>query len=510
MHRIILTLIVLIILTTACIPAQTPAPTSASELTLTAVPTLTIEPLPTATLTATPEPFMSIRLIPQENMDAETLAILQTIPQQIPAWVDRPAVDFAYDWYVFSKEDGSYQESAVVMVVDNTAYLISRTQQSAESTAFNLGDTTIRPLLFKTDEAGNVTYLTQTKNESGEITENILMESATRDDGQEIIRAHLLDGTNLESETATLINPNEFSGKLVMAIPLSSVFFGEIEFNPELGRVQNVNRYDQLTFWNGDRWQPLYESTEYEGIYSEKAKPSFTDSFFYTEPTTGMEIPIHIGLTNDLAISEIHLNDLGKEAIATQWLLANWHRYTNIMKNNDVSFEDYIQLVANGNGNVEINYLDEITGERKVSQINPSNGLSITITEKNNLPLQRTPYKFNTELYTHYHLSTNSNNTPILVIEANKKSMYEGYKYALEGKKESQQYYWASAILSRVQLGIDTYAQITSTVLYNDGVIDSMGLDIITDFIINYYELHSEYTSNSYKDSYYLASVILK
>lgn len=88
--------------------------------------------------------------------------------------------------------------------------------------------------------------------------------------------------------------------------------------------------------------------------------------------------------------------------------------------------------------------------------------------------------------------------------------MYEGYKYALEGKKESQQYYWASAILSRVQLGIDTYAQITSTVLYNDGVIDSMGLDIITDFIINYYELHSEYTSNSYKDSYYLASVILK
>ena len=58
-------------------------------------------------------------------MDEEILAILQSIPQQIPAWANRPAEDFAYDWFVFRKEDGSYQESAVVMVVDNTAYLIS-------------------------------------------------------------------------------------------------------------------------------------------------------------------------------------------------------------------------------------------------------------------------------------------------------------------------------------------------------------------------------------------------
>lgn len=386
MHRIILSLTIFIILITACTPAQTPAPTTAPDFSLTTAPSVTIETPPTVTPTATQEPFPPIRLITQENMDAEILDILQTIPQQIPGWADRPAEDFAYDWFVFGKVDGSYQESAVVMAVDNTAYLISRTQQSPESTSFNPGDTTIQPLLFRTDDADNITYLTQDKNEAGEITENILMESVTRDNGQEVVRTYLLDGSTLESETTSLTNPNEFSGKLAMAVPLNSVFFGEIEFNTELGQIQNVNRYDQLNFWNGDRWQPLYESTEYEGIYSEKAKPSFTDSFIYTEPMTGMEIPIHIGLTHDLAISEIHLNDLGKEAIATQWLLANWHRYTNIMKNDDVSFEGYIQLVANGNGNVEINYLDEITGEKKVSQINPSNGLSITITEKKIYP----------------------------------------------------------------------------------------------------------------------------
>ena len=265
-----------------------------------------------------------------------------------------------------------------------------------------------------------------------------------------------------------------------MAVPVVDLA-GPITFNQETGSIVSTDiKGIRIEFIDGE-WK-RNDTTEYEGIYSEKAKPSFTDSFIYTEPTTGMEIPIHIGLTNDLAVSEFHLTDEGKELFAKQWLLGNWYRYTEQLHRGDVTYEEYISLVAEGKGNVAINYLDEITGQKKISWINPANGVSLTVTENPDLPLRRTPGTFNPEMHLHYHLTLNKDNLPIIATELLSDMYADQFKrFVIEKKVMSPIFFWAGSLNSTCLSGIDIYSLMTTEILYNNGVTPSMGLDVLGD-----------------------------
>jgi len=54
--------------------------------------------------------------------------------------------------------------------------------------------------------------------------------------------------------------------------------------------------------------EPKYDTTEFTGIFSDENMPSFTDSFLYKHESTGVTIPIYIGLTNDMVDNQLTLN----------------------------------------------------------------------------------------------------------------------------------------------------------------------------------------------------------
>ena len=201
-------------------------------------------------------------------------------------------------------------------------------------------------------------------------------------------------------------------------------------FNPVGATLDNINDKQWIPIrdgqpqeaWNPDtmKWEKTYATTEYPFTFSEKyGQPEFAVSFTYTQKDTGISVPIHIGLDtdglpgseDDLPISEVHLTDLGQELLGELWLAACYYRYTEIM-GNDVTMEQYLELVKAGQGQVEAYYIDELTGKKQTSLIDPTNGVSITLTGRSDLPLERTPY--NAQYPQHELISLNHQGSIIL------------------------------------------------------------------------------------------------
>ena len=192
--------------------------------------------------------------------------------------------------------------------------------------------------------------------------------------------------------------------------------------------------------WNPDTltWEKTYATTEYTGTFSEEyGEPEFTDSFTYTQETSGISVPIHIGLDTDglpgaednLPISEVHLTDLGQELLGELWLAACYYRYTEIM-GNDVNMEQYLELVKAGQGQVEAYFIDELTGEKKTGLIDPRNGVSITLTGRSDAPLE--PFPANDKYPVHINLSLNSDGQPIIVVQWNQEAFNYNFNLATE------------------------------------------------------------------------------
>lgn len=143
-----------------------------------------------------------------------------------------------------------------------------------------------------------------------------------------------------------------------------------------------------------DAWKPAESrdfSEEYPAVYWE-TKIGQSDGF---------EIPITIGLAANVRdganfnYSKVHINQQGADDVAQVYLHYAWGRYKDIMGHKDITYVDYLDLLKEGKGNLEI--LDSITHENIL--IDPRQGVSLVITgdETRNMPLKEfyIGYSFN-------------------------------------------------------------------------------------------------------------------
>ncbi len=126
---------------------------------------------------------------------------------------------------------------------------------------------------------------------------------------------------------------------------------------------------------DGDIWKPA-ESRNYSEEY-----PAV---FYETKigKADGFEIPITLGLARNVRegigfnFTEIHMTELGADAVASFYLHLAWGRYNILMNHSDMSYESYLDLLRQGKGNLEI--YDAIAKENIL--IDPRQGLSLVIT----------------------------------------------------------------------------------------------------------------------------------
>jgi len=125
----------------------------------------------------------------------------------------------------------------------------------------------------------------------------------------------------------------------------------------------------------------------------------------YVANVEGMEIPIGLGLEHwvtkrsEQQIKEVHIAPDIVDILGDIFMHACFLRYTNLMGNN-VTYEEYVELVKQGKGQVEIAAFDEITGNNeelpKLMQVDPREGFALTLSE------QKQPVVYNKDLWSFY------------------------------------------------------------------------------------------------------------
>jgi hypothetical protein len=137
--------------------------------------------------------------------------------------------------------------------------------------------------------------------------------------------------------------------------------------------------------------------------FSRKYQPGFKEH--YEAEVYGMKIPIDIGLSHwvrsrpDRPIKEVHLGKDIPAIYADIYLRECHYRFTHMMKGNEgVTFEEYIDLVKQGKGNIDLAVFDERkNGIRpEVMSIDPRAGFAISWVDE---PL---PIKIN-DIYSMYY-----------------------------------------------------------------------------------------------------------
>ena len=189
------------------------------------------------------------------------------------------------------------------------------------------------------------------------------------------------------------------------------------------------------------RWRELFL-----GNFSERYPASFTDEFVFHDPESGLDIPIGIGLTGDLPVRAVYLTDLGKEYLGRSWLAACYYRYREIMGHKDVTYEQYLELVKQGQGQVEMWYHDELSGQRQIALVDPRSGISVVTTLNPNLPLRQSPS--NAQYKYHKYLSMNSDGQVIVVAEYNEEALQAAYKGSVVEKHRPTSFFYANIVHS--------------------------------------------------------------
>jgi hypothetical protein len=135
----------------------------------------------------------------------------------------------------------------------------------------------------------------------------------------------------------------------------------------------------------GDTWRAP-ESLKYS--------PEYPAAFYETKigNSDGFEIPITMGLSQDASkgrnfhFTEVHMTQLGADDAASLFLGTCWGRYKNIMGHPDVTYAQYLELVREGKGDIEV--YDAI--HQTTVLIDPRQGFSLVITggPNSNMPLR--------------------------------------------------------------------------------------------------------------------------
>ena len=111
----------------------------------------------------------------------------------------------------------------------------------------------------------------------------------------------------------------------------------------------------------------------------------------YTAKVGEMEIPIDIGLTYSIMhrtsepITEIHIAKDVVDMVGDYFMHTCFWRYTQLMDHPEVTYEQYLELVAKGEGKVEFAAFDNDRDDQERAEntlVDPSKGFSLTFADE--------------------------------------------------------------------------------------------------------------------------------
>lgn len=250
---------------------------------------------------------------------------------------------------------------------------------------------------------------------------------------------------------------------------------------------------DGTTLDNMDsQWTRIHSTTNFEGIFSERYYPNqFTDSFIYTDQQSGIELPIYLGLTNDLPVTAVEFSDVGREFLGESLLTGFYIAYTRMPGNQDVTKEQWMNEVLSGRGQVEFCYFDDITGEKKVGLLNPLQGISVTVTGQGNLPLDTMPA--NAAFHNTYYFSANNKGQLIVVQSSTKDFLKEAYKSQVIMRKNTLGYFYSDHIGAEFFGGINYVGEVDPYIFNSGGHADDyqpLRHPLLRQLSKKYYELY--------------------
>lgn len=214
----------------------------------------------------------------------------------------------------------------------------------------------------------------------------------------------------------------------------------------------------------------IYDTTEYEGTYSEKYYPDlFTDTIMLGNAENGLQIPLYVGLTSDMPVKGFGLTERGNEFFTDVFIAACWWKYSKV-EGHEISKEDFVTKMKNGEIEMETYYLDELTGEKKTGRYNPLNGLSLTGTFVGEMPLLQTPKTTSTKSY--YYLSSNRNGLPILAKDMGEKFYKIDYQDRVLKQGINEDYFKSDYVYGMILSMITIFNSLERENFYNyDGMV---------------------------------------
>jgi len=143
--------------------------------------------------------------------------------------------------------------------------------------------------------------------------------------------------------------------------------------------------------------EPTVTSTEIPTATVEATSARFSKEYptlwreSYTAKVGEMEIPIDIGLTYSIMhrpsepITEIHIAKDVVDMVGDYFMHTCFWRYTQLMDHPDVTYEQYLELVAKGEGKVEFAAFDNDRNDQERAEntlVDPSKGFSLTFADE--------------------------------------------------------------------------------------------------------------------------------
>jgi len=146
---------------------------------------------------------------------------------------------------------------------------------------------------------------------------------------------------------------------------------GDIRWTESFGWVRLDESGKMAEFINMEtgQWKKMESVT-----FSERYPVTWHEG--YVAKVGEMEIPIDIGLhykvrqRTEEPISEIHIAPDMVDAVGDYFMHMCFWRYTQLMDNPDVTYEQYLELVAKGEGKVEILTYDEDKPDQEYAEKN--------------------------------------------------------------------------------------------------------------------------------------------
>jgi len=111
-----------------------------------------------------------------------------------------------------------------------------------------------------------------------------------------------------------------------------------------------------------------------------------------------LKIPVIVGIGSDVynkpdgPITGVFMTPQGADSWADAYLRACYDRFTNIMGNKGVTYEQYLELLEKpSGGEIRVGILDTDGKTMRLAMIDPRQGFSLLLTDKEKMPLPTNP-----------------------------------------------------------------------------------------------------------------------